>query len=175
MMLLAVELHLLISITANYVKLVLKCILVQPQGFFSDRAKRCFVVRVQSNNLPGFFAAASDVSSIWLNMRAPRSWQVQILKVLLKLLGNISGWNACSLARGCGFLVLPCPLFFALLTGLAIGKILLILKAILLGKLNLKRCPGTVNVVALMEDSQLCSCLSLWTCDIDGWVCVFWP
>ena len=42
--LLAVELHMLISITANDVKLVLKGILIQPQGFFSDRAKGSVVV-----------------------------------------------------------------------------------------------------------------------------------
>ena len=43
-MLLAMELHMLISITANNVELVLKGILIQPQGFFSDRAKGSIIV-----------------------------------------------------------------------------------------------------------------------------------
>ena len=87
LMLLVMELHMLISITANNVKLVHKGIIIQPQSFFSDRAKGSIIVCMESDYLPGLFAASSDIPSVGLNTRATRSWQV-------------SGWSVCSLTRG---------------------------------------------------------------------------
>ena len=94
------------------------------------------------------------------------------MKFFPKSLFTIFGWTACSLTRGCFFLEHLGHFLLALLAGLALVKVLVFLKAALLGKQDLEHGPRTGFVVALMEDSQYCSCLSFWTCDIDGLVCV---
>ena len=110
------------------------------------------------------------------SVKEPReSWQGQSLKIVLKLLVNLIFGIACSLARGCGLPELLSLLFHAVLAKLAIGKILVVLKATLLGKLNFKHCPRAGRVVALVENAQLCSCLASWTCDINGLVFIFLP
>ena len=48
----AVELHMLISVTADEINLMLKCVLVHLQGLSSNCAKISVIVSVQSNHFP---------------------------------------------------------------------------------------------------------------------------